>query len=289
VPDIDAPRLDGKLALVTGASRGLGRAIAERLAAAGATVVVTARSLDTTVAEPGTLRETVALIEGNGGSAIPLAADLEKAEDRQSLVGRAVEAAGGLDILVNNAGYAHYAGIAEMSDGVFDRTIDHYLRVPFVLSRAAIPHMEARGAGWIVNVGSVTAVPPLEPYSWFDIHGGSTMYAAAKAALDRFTQGLAAELLERDIAVNMIAPSTAIMTPGSARYIPDGYPTEDVAYFAESALQLCRLPAAVRTGRLTYSMHFPKAEGFRVYSVDGAREMPPAEIPEAAHPGLLEG
>jgi len=288
VPDIDAPRLEGKLALVTGGSRGIGRAIAQRLATAGATVVVTARSLDTTVAEPGTLRETVSLIEGNGGRAIALAADLESAEEREALVGRAVEAAGGLDILVNNAGRAEYATIAEMSDDIFDQTIDHYLRAPFALSRAAIPHMEARGAGWIVNVGSVTAMPPLEPYSWFDTHGGPTVYASVKAALDRFTQGLAAELLERDIAVNMIAPSTAIMTPGSARYIPDDYPTEDVAYLAESALQLCHLPASVRTGRLTYSMHFPKAEGFRVYSVDGAREMPPAELPVASHPGLLE-
>lgn len=284
----DAPRLDGKLALVTGASRGLGRAIAQRLASAGATVVVTARSLDTTVAEPGTLRETVALIEGEGGKAIPLASDLEKVDDRENLVDRAVEAVGGLDILVNNAGYAQYATVSEMPNSIFDQTVGHYLRVPFVLSRAAIPHMAERGCGWIVNVGSVTALPPLEPYGWFDIHGGSTMYAAAKAALDRFTQGLAAELLERDIAVNMIAPSTAIMTPGSARYIPDGYPTEDVEYFAESALQLCHLPAAVRTGRLAYSMHFPRSEGFRVYSLNGSREMPPAEIPETAHPGLVE-
>ena len=283
-----APRLDGKVALVTGASRGLGRAIAQRLAAAGAIPVVTARSLDQTVAEPGTLRETVALIEAVGGAAIPLAADLENAEDRATLVERAVEAAGGLDILVNNAGYAQYAGIAEMPDDVFDQTIGHYLRAPFALSRAAIPHMEARGAGWIVNVGSVTALPPLEPYSWFDIHGGSTLYAAAKSALDRFTQGLAAEVLERGIAVNMVAPSTAIKTPGSARHIPDDYPTEDVVYFAESALQLCHLPATARTGKLVYSMHFPGTEGFPVFSLDGTRRMAPPEIPETAHPGLLE-
>lgn len=283
-----APRLDGKVALVTGASRGLGRAIAQRLAAAGAIPVVTARSLDQTVAEPGTLRETVALIEAMGGAAIPLAADLENAEDRATLVERAVEAAGGLDILVNNAGYAQYAGIAEMPDDVFDQTIGHYLRAPFALSRAAIPHMEARGAGWIVNVGSVTALPPLEPYSWFDIHGGSTLYAAAKSALDRFTQGLAAEVLERGIAVNMVAPSTAIKTPGSARHIPDDYPTEDVVYFAESALQLCHLPATARTGKLVYSMHFPGTEGFPVFSLDGTRRMASPEIPETAHPGLLE-
>jgi len=286
VPDLDAPRLDGKIALVTGSSRGIGRAIAQRLATAGATVIATARSLDQSVAEPGTLRETVESIEKNGGTAIPLAADLEDPEDRGSLVERAAEAAGGLDILINNAGRADYAPIAEMTDEVFERTIDHYLRAPFALSRSAIPLLEARGAGWIVNVGSVTALPPLEPYAWFDTNGGSTLYAAIKAGLDRFTQGLAAELLSANIAVNMIAPSTAIMTPGSARYIPDDYPTEDVAYLAESALQLCHLPASERTGRLTYSMHFPAAEGFRVYSVDGREELPPPQAPEQSHPGL---
>ena len=286
MPTPNAPSLAGKIALVTGSSRGIGRAIAQRLAAAGATVVVTARSLDTARSEPGTLTETVGLIAAHGGRALAVAADLERAEEREALVARAVAAAGGLDILVNNAGYAEYATIAKMSDATFDRTLDHYLRAPFVLSRAAIPAMRARGAGWIVNVGSVTAQPPLLPFGWFDKHGGSTLYAAVKAALNRFTQGLAAELVDQNIAVNMIAPSTAILTPGAARYIPAEYPTEDVAYLAESALQLCHRPAAERTGLLAHSLHFPAALGFTVYSVDGRRELPPAVIPAASHPAL---
>jgi NAD(P)-dependent dehydrogenase (short-subunit alcohol dehydrogenase family) len=280
------PSLAGKIALVTGASRGIGRAIAQRFASAGATVVVTARSLDVAKAEPGTLRETVALIEASGGRALALAADLERAEDRAGLVQRAVAAAGGLDILVNNAGYAEYAPIAEMSDATFDRTLDHYLRAPFALSRAAISQLRARGAGWILNVGSVTALPPRKPYAWFDTHGGATLYAAVKAALSRFTQGLAAELLPSGIAVNLIAPSTAIKTPGAVRYIPDEYPGEPVEYLAESALQLCHLPAAERTGVLAHSMHYPAALGFQVWSLDGKTVLPKAVIPPHAHPGV---
>jgi len=283
----DFPSLAGKVALVTGASRGIGRAIAQRFATAGATVVVTARSLDVAKKDPGTLRETVSLIEAQGGRAFAIAADLERAGDREDLVPRAIAAAGQLDILVNNAGYAEYAPIAEMSDATFDRTLDHYLRAPFALSRAAIPHLKARGAGWIVNVGSVTALPPAKPYGWFDANGGSTLYAAVKAALCRFTQGLAAELLATNVAVNLIAPSTAIATPGAVRYIPSDYPTEDVAYLAECALQLCHLPAAERTGLVTYSMHFPTAAGFRVLSPDGSRELPPAIAPAESHPAIV--
>ena len=278
--------LAGKIALVTGGSRGIGRAIAQRLATAGATVVVTARSLDRAKAEPGTLMETVALIEGNGGRALALAADLERAEDRAALIPRTVEAAGGLDILVNNAGYADYAKVEDMTDATFERTITHYLGAPFVLSRAAIPYMKARGAGWIVNVGSVTALAPAKPYRWFDTDGGSTMYAAIKAAMHRFTQGLAAELLKSNIAVNLVSPSTAIRTPGAVRYIPKNYQSEDVAYLAETAFQLCLLPAAQRTGLIAYSMHFPAAMKLKVYSVDGKNELPPAEIPKWSHPAI---
>lgn len=287
MPQIDAPRLDGKIALVTGASRGIGRAIAHRFAAAGATVVVTARSVETAKAEPGTLRETVEQIEKAGGRAFAIGADLEREVDREALVERAASVAGGLDILVNNAGYAEYVPIAEMSNATFDRTLDHYLRAPFVLSRAAIPLMRSRGAGWIVQVGSVTAQPPIKPYGWFETHGGSTLYATVKAALNRFTQGLAGECLPNDIAVNLIAPSTAISTPGADRYIPSGYPTERVEYLAESALQLAYLPAAERTGLVTHSMHFPIAAGFKVYALDGKTELPRAVAPEASHPGIV--
>lgn len=278
--------LQGKVALVTGSSRGIGRAIAQRLAAAGATVVVTGRSLDTSATAPGTLAETVALIENAGGRAIAIAADLERPAERDALVRRAAHAAGSLDILVNNAGYAEYEAVETMPLAMFERTVEHYLRAPFVLAQAAIPLMRARGAGWIVNIGSVTAQPPLKPYGWFDCNGGATVYAAVKAALNRYTQGLAAELLQYNIAVNMVGPSTAIRTPGAARYIPEDYPTEDPAYIAETVLAMCRLPAAQRTGLLAHSMHFPAAHELPVYSLDGRERLPDAHIPPHSHPAV---
>lgn len=279
-------KLAGKIALVTGASRGIGRAIALRFAAEGATVVVSARSLQHTVSLPGTLAETVELITQAGGRAIALAADLERPAERDSLVTRAAAAAGGLDILVNNAGFAEYSSVETMPLEMFERTLEHYLRVPFVLSQAAIPLMRVRGAGWILNLGSVTALPPQRPYADFERLGGIAVYAAVKAAVNRFTQGLAAELEADNIAVNAVGPSTAIRTPGGGRFIPDSYPTEPVEYLVETALALCQLPARERTGLIAHSLHFPLAHQLPVYTLDGRDRMSEPTIPAWAHPGI---
>jgi NAD(P)-dependent dehydrogenase (short-subunit alcohol dehydrogenase family) len=278
--------LDGRVALVTGASRGIGRAIARRLAKAGATVGVTARSLDTAGEFAGTLAETVALIEKAGGRAFALQADLENAAARDSLVERVVARADRLDILVNAAGFAQYATVEQMPDAFFEATFDHYLRAPFKLAQAAIPVMRAQGGGWIVNVGSVTAERPAKPYDDFARQGGATIYGAMKAALSRFTQGLAAEVEEDDIAVNQIAPTGAISTPGADRYIPDGYPTEPVEYLAETALALCHRPASECTGLIAYSLHYPLALGLDVVDLETGEPLPLPEIPEYAHPDI---
>jgi NAD(P)-dependent dehydrogenase (short-subunit alcohol dehydrogenase family) len=287
--------LDGKVALVTGASRGIGQAIARRLASAGATVVASARSATQPATQkrfgaeqviPGTLAETVALIEADGGRALMVPADLENPAERGSLVQRAVEAAGRLDILVNNAGYADYGRIETMSDETFDRTITHYLRAPFALIRDAIPVMKAQGAGWIVNIGSVTSLPPTRPYIDYARAGGDTLYASAKAALHRFTQGLAAEMVDHNIAVNVVGPSTAIRTPGADALIPTDYPTEDVAYLAETVLAMCELPAAERTGHIGFSMHWPHAHERQVMNLDGKTKLPAAEPPAWSHPDI---
>ena len=239
--------LSGKTALVTGSSRGIGRAIAQRLAAEGATVIVTARSGKpspslrggTVSALPGTIGETIELIEASGGAAVGIATDLEDPESRDRLVDQALDRTGRIDILVNNAGFADYSVIEDMSFDTFDRTVEHYLRTPFALTRAAIPHMRKQGAGWIVNIGSVTGVAPVRPYREYNKTSGDVIYASCKAALHRFTQGVAAELLDSNIAVNCVGPSTAIRTPGASQLIPDSFPTEPVEYLAETVLAMC--------------------------------------------------
>ena len=290
-----ARELDGKVALVTGASRGIGRYIAQRLASAGATVVVAARSLDQSVARerknpnqvmPGTLRETVSLIEAAGGKAIPLIADLLNPQQRDSLVAKTAEATGGLDILINNAGFCIFQPIEDMPVEIFDMTFDQYLRAPFVFSKAAIPVMKERGAGWIVNISSVNAIPPPRPFTNRMRAGGGVAYSAVKAAVNRFTQGLAEEVVGYNIAVNAVAPSTAVASPGSAELIPEGYATENPAYIATTVLAMCHLPAAERTGLIAYSMHYPHDEKIPIMSLDGTTRLPDLPPPPHSHPNI---
>ncbi|MGV0717071.1 SDR family NAD(P)-dependent oxidoreductase [Mycolicibacterium sp. XJ662] len=288
-------RLAGRTALVTGSSRGIGRAVAQRLSAEGATVVVTARSyqLSTSVRRaaatelPGTIGETIELIEAAGGTAIGIAADLEDPQQRENLVDEVLDRTGRIDILVNNAGFADYGLVEDMTMETFDRTVEHYLRAPFVLTRAAIPHMRAQGAGWIVNIGSVTGVAPVRPYREYNKTSGDVVYASMKAALHRFTQGVAAELLDANIAVNCVGPSTAIRTPGAASLIPETFPTEPVEYLAETVLAMCHLPAAERTGLVAFSLHYPWSQELPVHSLDGRTVLPPLEPPATANPNIL--
>lgn len=156
------------------------------------------------------------------------------------------------------------------------------------LARAAIPVMRAQGAGWIVNVGSVTAQRPLKPFDEFSIHGGAGVYAAIKAALARLTQGMAAELQSANIAVNLVAPSTAIRTPSAVRYIPGDYPGEPVEYIAEAMIELCHLPAAERTGLLAHSLNYVRHLGVPVYGLDGRERLPAPVVPAYAHPEIMD-
>jgi len=294
--EILGPDISGKVALVTGSSRGIGRAVAQRLAAAGATVVVTGRSSGQPVAAkrwgqdfllPGTLEETVELIAQAGGRAVAIAADLEDVDQARTLVERsAALAGGGIDILVNNAGFVDFAPVADMAFDTFERTLTHYIRAPFLLSQAAVPHMREAGAGWIVNISSQDALPPLRPYPDHEKVRGYHVYAAAKAALNRLTQGMAAELLDVNIAVNAIGPSTAIRTPGADALIPAEFPTEDVEYLAEAVLAMCHLPAVERTGLIGYSMHIPWHYNIPVSSLDGQTELPRREPPAWSHPAI---
>jgi NAD(P)-dependent dehydrogenase (short-subunit alcohol dehydrogenase family) len=250
---------DGRTALVTGASRGIGAAIARRLAAEGAAVAVTARTLERPGPLAGTLHETVAAIEAAGGQAVAIGADLSEATDRARVVPEALAALGSIDILVNNAAAAFYLPTGEMPLKRRRLLFELNLHAPVDLAQAALPGMRARGRGWIVNLSSATSRHPRVPLPPGSALGTtSTMYGASKAALERFTTGLAAEVDGEGIAVNSLAPVAAVRTPGADALVGDFLDAnpaivEELDYFVDAALVLCTCDPAAFNGRILTS------------------------------------
>jgi citronellol/citronellal dehydrogenase len=209
-------RCDGLVALVTGSSRGLGKAIAQRLAAEGATVALTARTMEPNPKYQGALQQTRDEIAAAGGSAIAVQADLSKPEDRERLIADVVGTVGAPDILVNNAAVTFLRPLDDFPERRVRLMMEMHVLGPLHLTQLAIPAMRGHGRGWILNVTSVGGdLPPGPPFSDFERTAGFGIYGTVKAALNRLTKSLAAELYDDGIAVNAAAPSKPVATPGA--------------------------------------------------------------------------
>lgn len=243
--------LAGRVALVTGASRGIGAAIAARLAMAGARVAISARTAEAGESRlPGTLADTVERIAAAGGRAHLIKADLARAEERERLVADAEAALGPVDILVNNAAITWFAPVAEFTEKRFKLMMEVQVYAPFHLAQLVLPGMRANGRGAIVNISSPAAFHPRPPYR--AAHGG-TVYGMCKAALERFTTGLAAEVQADGVAVNVVSPGL-VDTPGVAVHGLINEATRDrvqpIEVIAEATYRLAAADAATMTGRV---------------------------------------
>lgn len=187
---------DNKVAIVTGASRGIGRAIALRLAAEGNSVVVNYRAN----AEAATA--VVAEIEANGGQAVAVSADISTLTAAQSLIEKTLELYGQIDVLVNNAGKTDDALLMRMKEDQWDSVIDTNLKSVFNCCKAALrPMLRRKRGGRIINISSPSGLIGM---------AGQTNYAASKAGIHGFTKSLAREVGARQITVNAVAPGLVL-------------------------------------------------------------------------------
>jgi citronellol/citronellal dehydrogenase len=261
-------RLDGKVVVVTGASRGIGAEIARLFSAEGGRVVCAARTLregDHPLA--GSLETTVAAIHAAGGEAEAVAANIAEPAECERLLAAARKAYGPVDVLVNNAALTYYLPVREYPLNKWLRSWAVNFHAPFVLSQLVLSDMIPRKSGAIVNISSGAAIGPGRgPYPDPAVGArGGTCYGAEKAALERFTQGLAAEVYQYGVSVTCVSPSQVVPTPGTVYHRlvkgmddPRGEPP---ILMAKAALLLATEPLDRITGRVTYSQQILKELG----------------------------
>ena len=200
-------KMDGLVAIVTGASRGLGGAIAKEFAGEGAKVVVSARR-KTPTGLPGTAVETAEQIRDLGGEAMALTCDVSNEEQVMAMVGQTIDMYGRIDVLVNNAGVMVLGEtLLEIDPEAWDQSVAANLRGPYLCCRSVLPWMIEQGKGSIINLGSRMGSDHEQ--------GGGVLYSATKAAVHMFSFCLADEVREHNIAVNILSPG-GLKTEGSA-------------------------------------------------------------------------
>lgn len=250
--------LAGQVAVVTGASRGIGEAIAVRYAMAGAKVVVSARTVNEgDNPMEGSISGVVKNIRDAGGEATAIRCDLSDGESRKELIAKAQETYGTIDILVNNAAVTFFIPVLDFPERRFRLMQEVQVYAPFHLAQMVIPGMKEKGAGWIVNVSSGAARHPA-----VDGGGrGGTVYGMCKAALERFTTGLASEVYADNIAVNVISPGL-VATPGTVHHKLVSDQTKEretpVEHMAEACFKLVAGQPKELTGRIDYAYDMMK-------------------------------
>jgi citronellol/citronellal dehydrogenase len=243
------PRLDGKVAFVAGASRGIGRAIATALADQGATVAVAARTENEGESKaPGTIHSVVTTIRRRGGTALPVRCDVTDEASVNQAVQTTIDSAGRIDILVANAGVMWLAPTLDTPLKRWELCLRVNLTGVFLVTRAVLPHILTQASGSLIAL-TTTGVRMTEL--------GANAYWVSKAGVERYYTGLATELAPHNIAVNCLAPLKVVLTEGWAvggghPLPPDMIEPEDA--IAAAAVWLAGQDASGITGTVQYSL-----------------------------------
>jgi citronellol/citronellal dehydrogenase len=273
------PSLSDRVAVVTGASRGIGRAIALGLAREGYGVVIAAKSTESTEKLPGSVFTVAAEVEALGAKALPVRVDVRDADQIEAMAAKTLETFGRIDLLVNNAGALHWAGVLDTPPKRYDLVMAVNARAAFLSCRAVLPAMIRQGGGHIVNMS-----PPLD----LSILPGRIAYGISKLGMTLMTLGLAEEVRRYRVAVNALWPATIIESQATINHrlgSPAMWRKPDI--LVDCVLRLARKDPAEATGRALVDEDFLRAEG--VTDFDAYACVPGSHPPRLSWAALSRG
>jgi citronellol/citronellal dehydrogenase len=250
--------LQGRVAVITGASRGIGREIALALAKAGCSVVIAAKSTTSTEKLPGSIFTVAAEVEALGAQALAVPVDVRDTEQIEGMVAKTLERFGRIDVLVNNAGALHWASLLETPAKRFDLVMDVNARGAFLCCRAVLPAMIAGQFGHIINMS-----PPID----LSMVPGRIAYSISKLGMTLLTLGLTQEMKGTNIAVNSLWPVTIIESQASINWHlgkPENW--RKPAILSDCVLRIVEKEPARFTGQALLDEDFLRSEGVTDFS-----------------------
>ncbi len=250
--------LQGRVAIITGASRGIGRALALGLAKSGCYVVIAAKSTTSSEKLPGSIFSVAAEVEALGAGALPIQVDVRDEQQIENMVAKTLERFGRIDMLINNAGALFWNSLAETPAKRFDLVMDVNARAAFLCCRAVLPAMIERRWGHIINMS-----PPLD----LSMVPGRIAYAISKLGMTLLTIGLAEEVRSNNIAVNALWPVTIIESQASINHAlgkPEMWRKPDI--LVDCVLRLAQKDPVEMTGQALLDEEFLRSEGVTDFS-----------------------
>jgi citronellol/citronellal dehydrogenase len=254
--------LKNKVAIITGASRGIGKAVALKFAEHGINIAVAGKTIESSEKTPGTIFDTVKEIEERGSEAIAVPTDVRFEDQIQNLVQKTVERFGRVDIIVNNAGAIFWQPVGELPVKRFDLMMQINYRAPFILCHEAIQFMKKQSEGFIINMSPPAKIGALAAESW----AGRTGYLMSKFGMTHLTLGLAEELRPLNISVNSLWPTNLIDTQATRVFAEMFKANASASWYspellADACLEIVKTPPAALTGQTLIAEDFLKSRG----------------------------
>ena len=251
-----------RVAIITGASRGIGKAIALKFAAHGIDIAIGAKTVESSAKTPGSIHETVEAVEKLGSKALAIRTDVRKEDQVADLVKQTYDTFGRIDILVNNAGAIFWESVEKLPVKLFDLMMQINYRAPFVLCHEALPYLRERGGGHIINLSPAPKIGSLAVEKWQNRTG----YLMSKFGMSHLTMGLAEELRELNISANALWPRNIIDTQATRVFAKMFQLRKETKWYspelmADASLEIVKSDPAELTGEMLIAEDFLRERG----------------------------